>query len=174
MVKDFPEGSFAAGLSTPALLPGAVALRTRAGAGWTVAGVLRTEKNSWNETGPIRGEISRDPGQDEQPGPLPVVLALTRAEPRGPGEQRVLVVGDGDFLSNANLASAGNRALGLRMAEWLTAPPGSAAVPARRLPDRELALTRREILVVGGGSLVGLPLFLLGIGLFVRWRRTRE
>jgi len=103
-----------------------------------------------------------------------VALVLTRSAPRGKGQQRVIVVGDGDFLSNANLATAGNEALGLRMVEWLTAPPGSVPVPERALPDRDLALSRSEIATVGGGALVGLPSLLLLIGVIIRWRRGRE
>jgi hypothetical protein len=174
MVKDFPDHPITRGLSSPALFPGAVAFRSRAARGWKVATPLQTQTNSWNETGPIRGEVSRDPARDEQPGPLPVALVLTRSAPRGKGQQRVIVVGDGDFLSNANLATAGNQALGLRMVEWLTAPAGSVPVPARVLPDRDLALSRSEIATVGGGALIGLPTLLLVIGLIVRWRRGRE
>ena len=49
---------------------------------------------------------------------------------------------------------------------------GGKDQPVRREPeDRELALTRRQILVVGGGSLMAGPLLLLAIGLLVRWRR---
>lgn len=173
MVKDFPDHPVTRGLSGPALFPGAVSFRSRASPGWTVAAPLRTQTNSWNETGPIKGEVSRDPAREEHPGPLPVALVLTRPAPRGQGQQRVIVVGDGDFLSNANLATAGNRALGLRMVEWLTAPPGSVQVPERVLPDRGLALTRSEIVTVGGGALIGLPSLLLLIGLLIRWRRGR-
>jgi hypothetical protein len=174
MVKDFPDHPITRGLPSPALFPGAIAFRSLAAPGWKVATPLQTQTNSWNETGPIRGEVSRDPARDEQPGPLPVALVLTRSAPRGKGQQRVVVVGDGDFLSNANLATAANQALGLRMVEWLTAPPGTVQVPERVLPDRDLALSRSEILTVGGGALVGLPSLLLLIGVIIRWRRGRE
>ncbi|MGA7979516.1 MAG: GldG family protein [Chromatiaceae bacterium] len=174
LVKNFPDHPLTGGLSAPALFPGTVAFLPHAAPGWTVETPLRTLENSWNETGPIQGEVSRNEAQGERPGPLPIALFLTRRAPKGFDEQRVLVVGDGDFLSNANLASAGNRSLGMRMVEWLTAPPGSAPVPRRALPDRDLALTRRDILVVGGGSLVVVPTLLLFAGLLIRWRRGRE
>jgi hypothetical protein len=94
--------------------------------------------------------------------------------PQGSGEQRILMLGDGDFLSNAHLSVIGNRALALRLVQWLTAPEGAAAVPARTLSDRELGLSRTQILVVGGGSLLVLPTLFLTMGLFLRWRRRRR
>jgi hypothetical protein len=85
----------------------------------------------------------------------------------------VLVLGDGDFLSNSHLGSAGNRALALRLVQWLMEPEGTVGIPVRAFPDRELALTRTQILIVGGGSLAVLPTLFLLTGLIIRWRRRR-
>jgi len=173
MVASYPDQPPTRGLAGHSLFPGALAFRAGAAAGWSWSTPLETQQNSWNETGPIRGNVFRDPDLDELPGPLPLALLLSRPHPDGAGEQQVLVVGDGDFLSNAYLDSAGNRALALRLVHWLTAPEGVAAVPARHIEDRTLVLTRTQILVVGGGSLLGLPLLFLTTGLVVRWRRRR-
>jgi ABC-type uncharacterized transport system involved in gliding motility auxiliary subunit len=173
MVARYPDHPLTRGLSEHTLFPGSIAFAARAAAGWTLATPLLTQKNSWNETGPIRGDVMREEDLGELPGPLPLALAITRPAPQRPGEQRVLVLGDGDFLSNAYLGFAGNRALALRLVEWLTAPEGAANVPARNFSDRDLELTRTQILVVGGGSLVVLPVLLLLTGLIVRWRRRR-
>jgi hypothetical protein len=173
MVSRFPDHPLTRGIAQPALFPGCLAFLPVAAPDWTLATPLETLGDTWNETGPIRGEIAREGERGEQPGPLPVALALTRARPEG-GEQRVLVLGDGDFLSNAHLETAGNRALALRLIEWLTAPEDSAPVTPRELPDRTLALTRADILVIGGGSLVVGPLLFLAAGLLVRRRRRRE
>lgn len=171
MVASYPEHPPTRGLSEHSLFPGSVAFSDRAAAGWTVSTPLNTQKNSWNETGPIRGNVRREADLGERPGPLPLALALTRPAPEGTGEQRVLVLGDGDFLSNAQLGVAGNRVLALRLVQWLTAPEGAASVPTRTIPDRELGLTRTRILVLGGGSLVVLPALFLLTGLVIRWRR---
>lgn len=173
MVADFPDHPLTQGLSGHALFPGTLAFRDRAAVGWTAATPIETQKNSWNETGPIRGDVMREEFLGELPGPLPLALALSRPAPRHPGEQRVLVLGDGDFLSNAHLDNAGNRALALRLLQWLTVPEGAALVPTRTLADRELGLTRTQILVVGGGSLAVLPALLLLTGLVIRWHRRR-
>ncbi len=173
MVVDFPDHPLTRGLSGHALFPGAVAFRDRAAEGWTTATVLKTQENSWNETGPIRGDVMREEHLGELPGPLPLALALSRPAPQRPGEQRVLLLGDGDFLSNAHLGNAANRALAPRLVQWLTDPEGAASVPARTVQDLKLGLTRTQIMVVGGGSLAVVPALFLLTGLIIRWRRRR-
>jgi ABC-type uncharacterized transport system involved in gliding motility auxiliary subunit len=177
VVSDYADHPMTAGLKAAALFPGAAALAPEAAPGWTVATQLATGTGSWNETGPIRGELSRDPGTGEEAGPLAVVLALNRPSPRvqegGRGEQRVLVVGDGDFLSNAHLAQGGNRDLGLRLVRWASGQPGLDAHPERWAGDREVQLTDLRRVLVGGLSLVVLPLVFLMSGLVIRWYRWR-
>lgn len=173
MVAKYPNHPLTRGLSSHSLFQGSIAFGDEAAEGWTLVTPLETQRNSWNETGPIRGDVIRETELGELAGPLPLALALTRPSPRGSGEQRILVLGDGDFLSNAHLDMAGNQALALRLVQWLTAPEGLASVPARDLADQELGLTRAQILVVGGGSLAAAPTLLLTIGLIVRWRRRR-
>jgi ABC-type uncharacterized transport system involved in gliding motility auxiliary subunit len=177
LVADYPNHPMTAGLKAVALLPGAVALAPEAAPGWTIASRLATGAGSWNETGPIRGELSRDPAAGEEAGPLAVALALTRPSPRaqavGQGEQRVLVVGDGDFLSNANVAQGGNRDLGLRLVGWASGQQGLDAPPERWAGDREVELTDLRRILVGGLSLVVLPLVFLISGLVIRWYRWR-
>jgi len=173
MVAEYPDHPLTRGLSTYSLFPGSIAFRDQAAEGWSQVTPIKTQKNSWNETGPIRGDVMREEALGELPGPLPLALALTRPASQRPGEQRVLLLGDGDFLSNAHLDDAGNRALALRLIQWLTEPEGAASVPTRSAPDQELGLTHTQILLVGGGSLVLVPVLFILIGLVVRWRRRR-
>ena len=177
LVADYPNHPMTAGLKAAAVFPGAVALAPEVASGWTIAARLTTGTGSWNETGPIRGELSRDASAGEEAGPLTVALALTRPAPSalggGQGEQRVLVVGDGDFLSNANVAQGGNRDLGLRLVRWASGQQGLDALPERWAGDREVELTDLRRVLVGGLSLVVLPLVFLMSGLVIRWYRWR-
>jgi len=157
---------------------------------WWQALALKTGALSWNETGPVRGEISRDPEAGEQQGPLNVALLLTRSvdrragdEPtdqqaaKQPGEraqmQRIAVVGDGDFLANAHLEQDANKAFGLQLLRWLTHRDDLISVPPP-LNDRvALALSPQRILVLSAGGLVLIPALLLLVGLGIYWTRTR-
>ncbi len=95
------------------------------------------------------------------------------ASPRH-GEQRILVVGDGDFLANAYLGNGGNLDLGLAMVNWLLHDDVLVQVPAKAAPDRSLALSRTASALIGIGFLLVLPLGLIGTGVLIWWRRSRR
>lgn len=173
VISDFPDDPLAAGLKEPALLPGAVAFESGVAPGWTLESFLASGPDSWNETGRIQGEVFRDEVIGEQAGPLPVVLALTRPQGEGGRVQRVLVVGDGDFLSNAQIGVQGNRALGIQMLRWLSGEEGLLALPPNPGPAQGLELTGSRRWLLGLSALVLLPAFFLTAGLAVRWVRSR-
>jgi ABC-type uncharacterized transport system involved in gliding motility auxiliary subunit len=173
VISEYPDDPLADGLKEPALLPGAVAFETRVAPGWTLASFLTSGADSWNETGRIQGNIFRDEVIGEQAGPLPVVLALTRSIVEGGTVQRVLVVGDGDFLSNAQIGAHGNGALGIKMLRWLSGEEGLLALPPNPDPAEGLELTASRRWLLGLSSLVLLPAFFLTAGLAMRWVRSR-
>ena len=173
VISEFPDDALGSGLKRPALLPGAVAFETRTTPGWTLAGTLSTGAESWNETGRTTGQVSHDEVIGERAGPLPVVLALTRPRGGDGREQRVLLVGDGDFLSNAQLGAYGNRDLGLKLIRWVSGEEELHPLPAEPVPAEGLILDRTRRLVIGLGALVLLPGLFLVSGLAVRWVRSR-
>jgi hypothetical protein len=173
VIADYPDDALAGGLTAPALLPGTVAFEPRAAPGWTLAGYLTSSPDSWNETGRLAGNISRDEVVGEQDGPLPVVLALTRNLPEEGRVQRVLVVGDGDFLSNAQIGAYGNRALALKLLRWVSGEDGLLPLPPDAAPIQGLELDHGRRLVLGVGALVLLPGLFAAAGLAIRWARSR-
>ena len=173
VVSEYPDDPLAEGLTAPALLPGAQAFETRVAPGWTLASYLTSGKDSWNETGRIQGDVDRDEIVGEQAGPLPVVLALTRELEGGGRAQRVLVVGDGDFLSNAQIGAQGNGALAIQLLRWLSGEAGLLPLPPRPDPAQGLELTSSGRWSLGLWSLVLLPAFFFTAGLGIRWARSR-
>ncbi|HEU4662957.1 MAG TPA: GldG family protein [Dokdonella sp.] len=163
------------------LLPQPAALAKLADAHWAVQPLLRSSTKSWNETGhiPKAGEnadtVRQDADAGEIPGPLDLAFALSRVSPRpDKREQRVVVVGDGDFLSNSYLGNGGNRELGQRMFDWLLDDDAQIAVPDHAAPDRQLALSQAALTVLAVLFLVALPLLLAATGMFIAWRRRRR
>ncbi|MGJ0514551.1 MAG: GldG family protein [Methylomicrobium sp.] len=134
--------------------------------------LLNSSPESWTETGPLAGTIRFHPDSAEKQGPITLSYALTRNLENG-NEQRIVVVGDGDFLANTYIGNAGNLDMGLRMINWLIHDDRFIDIPAKTAPDRSLKLTVTSITVIGFGFLIVLPLFLLGTG-FVIWRRRRR
>jgi len=157
------------------LYPQAAPLAALGGGSFAAVPLLRSGERSWNETGEVTGDIAFTSGGDEIPGPHDLALALTRLSPRPDREQqRIVVAGDADFLSNSYLGNGGNRALGLRLVNWLVGDDALVAVAPVEVPDRLLALSARATAYIALGLLVGLPLLLLATGAIIAWRRRRR
>ncbi|MGD9000290.1 MAG: GldG family protein [Granulosicoccaceae bacterium] len=158
------------------LYPQAVGMEIIEGSDWQVQPLLITAANSWMETGEMTGALALDAGEDI-PGPLTLGAALTRErsgkDTEAGSEQRLVVIGDGDFLSNAYLGNAGNLDLGLNVFNWLSRDDNLIDIPARTTPDRSLALSRTSQGAIGLGFLLVVPLALLGTGVLIWWRRRR-
>lgn len=182
VVTDWPAHALWQGLDGPAYFPGSLAFAPEVAPGWQVETALRSSAQSWNETGPIRGELARDPQLGEEPGPLPFALAMTRSVPSalrsgggemarsGLVEQRLMVMGDGDFLSNASLERGTNRLLGLRLLHWLSGTERLLASPVLE-SKAPLALTPNQAFALSLFALGLLPLGFLILALLSQWRR---
>ncbi len=171
LVTRYPDHPAVLGFDLITLFPRAEGLEVAAPAGWEVTSLLATLPRTWNETGPVEGEVTRDPAQGEMAGPLAIGIALTRI--RGGQEQRLLVTGDGDFLSNAFLGNGGNLALGLKLIRWLTGDDRLLEIPASTSHDLVLDFSPTLGIIIGLGLLLALPLLLAGTGLLIWWRRHR-
>jgi ABC-type uncharacterized transport system involved in gliding motility auxiliary subunit len=88
-------------------------------------------------------------------------------------EQRIVVIGDGDFLSNAYLGNGGNLALGLNIIQWLTHDDAFIAIQPKTAPDQTLVLDRNAQIAISLGFLLVLPMALLIAGLAI-WLRRRK
>jgi ABC-type uncharacterized transport system involved in gliding motility auxiliary subunit len=144
-----------------------------------VQGFLQSGPQSWTEFQPIGNDASStiryDAAAGELKGPLEFGLALTQLSPSpDKSQQRVVVIGDGDFLSNTFLGNGGNRALGERVFDWLLGDDALVSLPPRGAPDRTLDISQGELNVLSLGFMVGLPLALLAIGGLLTWRRRRR
>lgn len=175
---DYPQHAITRGFQLTTLFPQVSALAMAARTDWKVAPFLRSSAQSWTEFKPIdnaqSSSIQYDASAGELKGPLDFGFALSRLSPSpDKAEQRVVVVGDGDFLSNTFLGNGGNRALGERIFDWLLGDDALVNLPPRGAPDRLLQITQTQLSSVTLGFLVVLPLLLLLIGGFIVWRRRR-
>ena len=139
---------------------------------WQAATVMTTATHTWLERGPLKGEIGYDKEQDKM-GPFNLAVSLERTLQLGGGSrrQRIMVVGDSDFISNAYINNGGNLELGLRLIDWLVQDDDLINIPARTVEDADLQLTKLESIIIGFGLLVFLPLCLLLTGGYIWWQR---
>ncbi|HEY2624394.1 MAG TPA: DUF4350 domain-containing protein [Dyella sp.] len=174
----YPVNPITRGLTLTTLFPQVSALAVTARSDWTVMPFLRSSAQSWTEFKPIDNAqdstVQYDANLGELKGPLDFAFAMTRLSPSpDKKEQRVVVIGDGDFLSNTFLGNGGNRALGERIFDWLLGDDALVNLPPRGAPDRVLQISQAQLSGVTLGFLVVLPLLLLGIGGWISWRRRR-
>jgi len=164
------------------IFPKAAGLTFEAPKGWQGDSFLMTTERSWSETGVLAGEISFNETKDI-PGPLTIGVSATRSLASGGADnkeseqperqQRVIVIGDGDFLSNAYLGNGGNLNLGMNIVNWLSRDDQLLAIPAKTAPDTSLNLSKTDSVIIGVGFLLVLPLLLLVSGLWI-WLKRRK
>jgi ABC-type uncharacterized transport system involved in gliding motility auxiliary subunit len=181
LVADYPAKAVVQQFDTVTLFPQACALQASKADDWQQLPLLLTSAKSWDETGPLDGQIRFDKDTDT-PGPLTIGVALTRTRSEKvedgngniSGEQRIIVTGDGDFLSNAYLGNGGNLDLGLNMFNWLAHDDSLINIPSKTTPDRSLELSPFAQGIIGFGFLVALPLMFMAGGAFIWWQRRRR
>lgn len=179
IVGDYGRHAITQDFNVVTIFPRAAGVNFEAQDEWKGEPFLTTSARSWSETGPLKGQISFDEGADVG-GPLNIGIAAVRdrkftAQTAGKaaGEQRTVVIGDGDFLANAYLGNGGNLNLGMNIINWLSSDDQLISIPAKTALDTALNLSQMQVGVIGFGFLLFLPLLLLGSGLVI-WLRRRK
>lgn len=170
IVTKYHEHPATAGVTAASLFPYATPVHERTPTGWKAVRLFETGAKAWGETGPITGNVGFDLASD-YPGPLPLGLALTRQH--AGKEQRVVIVGDGDFLSNTYIGNSGNQDLGTHLVDWLATNDSLLKIETRFAADVSLDLKRWQQGVIGFGFLIVLPLAFALNGLVIGRRRRR-
>lgn len=146
---------------------------------WTAKPILTTGDHTWNETGKLEGGVEYNEGSDTQ-GPLTIGISLEReleseqSEELVTKQQRIVVIGDGDFLSNTYLANSGNNELGTRIINWLSSDDEFIAIPPKISNDTQLNISATVLGIIGIGFLFILPAALIAIGIAIGLRRKKQ
>jgi len=175
LTSDYPSHPISQGFQTISLYPVTAALEIGEETDFKAVELLKSATQSWTETGPLAGAILFDPDGDEKQGPLAFAYALTRPSTSSgqAQEQRIVVVGDGDFLSNAYLGNVGNLDIGLRITNWLIHDDRFINIPAKIATDKNLQLSQISVAIIGFGFLVIIPLLLMATGFYI-WRKRKQ
>ena len=181
VITGYPRHDISREMTTVTVFPEAAALEITDSAAWSAIPLLTTLEHSWSEIGEIEGEIRFDRDSDERAGPLDIGVILTRSlagetdeDNTAPPSQRVVVIGDGDFLSNTYLGNPGNLDLGLNIVRWLSHDDAIIEIQVKSAPDTTLVLGKVAQAVIAIGFLIGLPLLLLLTGIIIWLRRRRR
>lgn len=166
--------------------------------GFETSVLLRTSSEGWGETnlGNLTA-IERDDADVEGPVALAVAVEavvataaaadsvagdpesatedssgtpLANLSPSSHGE-RLVVVGDATFASNAQLRNVGNLTLLANMLNWLVERESLLGIGPKTPEDAGLNLTASDLRRIFWLVIVGLPLLAVAIGIFVHRRR---
>ena len=137
---------------------------------WRVTTLVEAAPRGWVELSKLDERATFDKNRDF-PGPVPVAAAFERS--LGDRQQRVVVVGTGQFLSNTFLGNGGNLQLGLAMVNWLVGEDNLVAIEPRPAADARIDLEPFMLYLVAFSFLVALPLAFILIGGLIWWRRRK-
>ena len=160
---------------------------------------LETSAQSWAEVDIdelATGQVELNEEAGDRPGPVAIGMAVSTPAPSAepavtgaendesdkasaevdeavatPPETRLVVVGDSDFATNGVVGIQGNRDMFLNTVNWLAQQENLISIRAREPEDRRLTLTADGQRKLFWLSLVLVPGFVLGSGIYTWWRR---
>jgi len=179
LAVEYPKHAISEQLHSQTLFPQATGLVSADESDWLTSPILQTLARSWTELDNIEGDIRYNEDTEERPGPITIGLALerpsaTEQENGIPGAQRIVVIGDGDFLSNTYLGNGQNLDLGNAIFQWLNHNDSFIDIGTVSAPDTQLQITQTGAIGLLLTFLIGLPLGLLGAGITIWFKRRRR
>lgn len=174
-IIDYGQSELTQDLSAHTLFPFSTAIirdENEKNVPWKYQSMLTTLPTSWLESGEILGNVKYD-DETDRPGPLDIGQALTRAKPDSKNEQRILVIGDSNFLLNSFIGQGSNLELASNMFNWLGNDDELISIKAITAPDATLELQGWALYGSALYFLLILPIALLLVGT-IRWMKRRK
>jgi ABC-type uncharacterized transport system involved in gliding motility auxiliary subunit len=152
---------------------------------WQYHAFLNTMPSSWLETGDLNSTtLLFEVEKDDKQGPLPLALALTKLthsesenieddSHENDVQQRIIVIGDSDFLLNAFIGYGANLDLAKNIFNWLGQEDDLLSIPTQIANDIHLDLSDNVLISLSFFFLILLPLALIIIGSLI-WIRRRK
>ena len=176
IITSYPEHTITRDFQYISIFPRAVAINhSKDDANWFALPFLQTVPRSWSETGVLEGAIDYNADKDIV-GPLTIGLSLTRKDVEDKlnsklKKQRIVILGDGDFLSNTYLGNQGNLNLGHNILNWISNDDDFITIPSSTAVDTQLNISDLMGAIIGLFFLVALPLALLVAGGWIWYKR---
>jgi len=171
VVAEYPRHAVTGDLAVYTLFPEARALKFKQAQDWQVVELLKSSYQSWIATD--AAAMAAGPNAAKETGAQTFALAMTREINRGESkkEQRILVVGDGDFLSNTYLGNVGNRELGFNMVNWLNQDDNFLHIPVNQALDKTLIMDDSQLAALAIFFFMVVPLSFVIIAITIWYRR---
>ena len=196
LIPEYPHNAITQNLKSLTVFPTSQAIEFFSNEEWDAETLLETLPRTWSETEEVSEDMTLDPTQDI-PGPLVIGLSLTRnqtieddidneqTEPddfsdiekddtSSESKQRIVIIGDSDFSSDAYIGQAGNLDFSMSIINWLVKDDSFISIPNKTNTDVSLELSKYEQIFIGFSFLLVIPLSLLLTGLFIWYRRRKS
>lgn len=145
--------------------------------GWKVSNLIEVAPNGWL----MSGKLAKDAKpvfneKTDKKGPINIGVALERIY--GKKGQRVVVMGNGNFLSNTFITNGGNLDLGINMVNWLAGDDKLITIQPMPLKDINVTIPdtdsgRLVAWSVFHGFQYFIPLAMMIAGFFFWWKRRK-
>ncbi|MGH8762684.1 MAG: GldG family protein, partial [Nitrosospira sp.] len=137
---------------------------------WHSVSLVEVAQSGWVETSKLDSGIAFDKIYDVS-GPVSIAATLSRT--LQDSEQRIAIIGSGNFLANMYIGNGNNLDFGINLVNWLTGDENLVAIQPRATLDGSLILSEPMLITIAGGFLIVLPLAFLTSGVVI-WRRRRR
>jgi len=197
-VADYGEHPVTTGLTGVAsLFLTARSVAASPGSGWTSQELVRTSDKGWGETDLSGIAAGKQIEQDDADLKGPVSLAVAVEAAKEPGDTqdaesadepsadtqpstgaqssgfRLVVFGDGAFLTDGVITNLGNMTLALNAFNWLAEREAIVGIPPRDLSKTDVYLSAGQLFGIALVAVVFMPLIAVVLGIVV-WRRRRH
>lgn len=142
---------------------------------WIHSDLLLTSATSWSEKDNFILGVEFNQNKDTQ-GPLSIGTALQRQLTTNNKtiNQRIVVIGDTDFLANNNLGNGANLDFIIKSLNWLAEDDQLISIAPKNAPDLQLNLSATAASVIGLFFLIALPLIFFISGGLIWFKRSKR
>lgn len=181
LISDYANHPVGVATTSVSLLADAVAIQqtqrlTDSDSPWQYLNLLNSQAMAWVESSPVSQDNLDAQGFDagaDVAGPISLGMMISPTAATD-SEQRIAVIGDSDFASNAYIGQAANLDMAMALANWLASDDALITIPVKTSVGTQLNLSRTQSIIIGFGFLLVIPLLLLATGLGIWWRRRRR
>lgn len=145
--------------------------------GWEVSQLVDVAPNGWLESEKFDPNAKNKKAvfdeKTDKRGPINIAVAMKRVY--GKKGQRIVVVGNGNFLSNTFITNGGNLDFGVNIVNWLSGDDQLITIQPMPLKDVNIVIPQGSVLatVVGYGTQYIIPFLLLVSGVLLWWKRRK-
>jgi len=142
---------------------------------WITSNLLITSESSWSETDNFILGVKFNKERDLF-GPLSIGIAQQRQikSETELNSQRVVIIGDTDFIANNNLGKGANLEFILNTFNWLTKNDNLISISPKNAPDVKLNLSAPLAAILGLLFLIALPILFFTIGAVTWFKRHNK